>query len=88
VDERNPCGFKVKVYTDKETGANKGEGTIAFASPDLAKAAIEKFNGQYFPGSNAPMRVMIASYKPSADGGRGGGRGGGGNQNIFFSIMG
>ncbi|VDO99415.1 unnamed protein product [Soboliphyme baturini] len=62
---------KVHMYKDKMTGRSKGEATVSFQSLAVAQEAIEKFHGTYFPGGNTPMKITIATSRPSQRG-RGG----------------
>lgn len=37
----------VTLYTDKDTGKNKGDATLSYEEPPAAKAAVEWFDGQW-----------------------------------------
>lgn len=64
---------EVRLINDRETGRSKGFGFITFAEEQMAKAAIEKFNGHEFQGR--PLRVDRAVAKSGGGGGGGRGRG-------------
>ncbi|KFD66576.1 hypothetical protein M514_01572 [Trichuris suis] len=77
----NRGGPKVHVYKDKMSGRPKGEALVSFMNPQYATAAIDRFNGQYFPGCEVPMKVTYATTRSTDYGIRGGrdmGGGGGG----------
>lgn len=72
-----------KVITDRDSGRSKGFAFVEMASPEEAKAGIEKFNGF----SHGGRQLNVTEAKPQAPresrgggfgGGGGGGRGGGG----------
>uniref|UniRef100_UPI00358F0E38 RNA-binding protein EWS-like isoform X2 n=1 Tax=Myxine glutinosa TaxID=7769 RepID=UPI00358F0E38 len=71
----------INLYTDRETGRQKGEATVSFDDPPSAKAAIEWFDGKEFNGNK--IKVTFATRRPDFGmrggiGGRGRGMGRGG----------
>ncbi len=56
---------------DRETGRSKGFAFITFTAQQAAEKALEQ-NGKDMGGR--PLKVNIATEKPSRGGGRGGGR--------------
>uniref|UniRef100_A0A915HNR2 RRM domain-containing protein n=1 Tax=Romanomermis culicivorax TaxID=13658 RepID=A0A915HNR2_ROMCU len=83
--DTNGCP-KIHIYKDKmNNNASKGEATVTFQDAQSAQAAITRYNGTYFPGSNNPLQISIAKMKSNLGmggdrggfrGGRGGPRGG------------
>jgi RNA recognition motif-containing protein len=73
----------LKVIEDRDTGRSRGFAFVTMATPELAKEAIAKLDGQEVGGR--PLRVNIAEERNTRSGGGGGGgfnrssnRGGGG----------
>lgn len=63
------------VIKDRDTGRPKGFAFVTFASQQAAEKALEQ-DGKDLGGR--PLKVNIATEKPSRSGGGGGGRSGGG----------
>lgn len=37
----------INIYTDKDTGKPKGDATLSYEDPPIAKAAVEWFDGEF-----------------------------------------
>lgn len=59
----------VKIITDRMSGRSKGFGFVEMASPEAAKAAIERLNGADYAG----RAITVNEARPQTEGG--GGRG-------------
>lgn len=70
----------VHVVVDRQTGQSRGFAFVTMATPELATAAITKWDGGRFEGR--PLRVNAAEARP--EGGRGGRPGGGGGGGRSF----
>eukprot|EP00462_Mataza_sp_D1_P026214 CAMPEP_0175142306 /NCGR_PEP_ID=MMETSP0087-20121206/12712_1 /TAXON_ID=136419 /ORGANISM="Unknown Unknown, Strain D1" /LENGTH=161 /DNA_ID=CAMNT_0016426067 /DNA_START=39 /DNA_END=521 /DNA_ORIENTATION=+ len=70
------------LYKNKQTGQNKGDGTVSYEDPESARAAVKWFNEKEFMGNT--IKVSLSTWKKEAPvggfrgggGGYGGGRGG------------
>lgn len=62
---------QVKIVTDRDTGRPRGFAFVELSSPDQAKTAITKLNGQELGG-----RTIVVNEAREPAGGGGGGRGG------------
>ncbi|PIO27629.1 hypothetical protein AB205_0043500, partial [Aquarana catesbeiana] len=51
----------VNIFTDKETGKPKGDGTFSFEDMPSAKSAVELFDGKEFQGNK--LKVSLARKK-------------------------
>ncbi|KRZ17172.1 TATA-binding protein-associated factor 2N [Trichinella zimbabwensis] len=71
-------GLKVHIYKDKASGKLKGEALVCFMNNAMAANAIDRFHGNYFPGSDIPMQVSYATSRASS-----GSRGGYGRENRY-----
>uniref|UniRef100_A0A8C1S3E0 Uncharacterized protein n=1 Tax=Cyprinus carpio TaxID=7962 RepID=A0A8C1S3E0_CYPCA len=60
----------INIYTDKDTGKPKGDATLSYEEPAIAKAAVEHFDGKEFQGRR--IKVSMARRKPMMGGMRGG----------------
>ena len=80
---------RIFLYTDRNTGEPKGEGTVTFEDPQAAQQAIQWFNGKEF-NSGGPIKASMATIKapPGGMGGRGGGFGGRGGDRGGFGGRG
>ena len=73
--DRKTGKLRIFLYTDRNTGAPKGEGTVTYEDPSAAQSAVQWFNGKEF-SSGGPIKVGMAMIKAPPDGGRGGFGGG------------
>ncbi|KAL1233145.1 RNA-binding protein FUS [Trichinella pseudospiralis] len=76
-------GLKVHIYKDKASGKLKGEALVCFMNSAMAANAIDRFHGNYFPGSDIPMQVSYATSRVSS-----GSRGGYGRENRYNNRSG
>ncbi|KRX77508.1 RNA-binding protein FUS [Trichinella sp. T6] len=76
-------GLKVHIYKDKASGKLKGEALVCFMNNTMAANAIDRFHGNYFPGSDIPMQVSYATSRASS-----GSRGGYGRENRYDNRSG
>lgn len=53
------------VVTDPSSGRSRGFGFVEMASEELARSAIERFNGQAVSGR--PLRVDLARPRPTRE---------------------
>ncbi|XP_051748555.1 EWS RNA-binding protein 1b isoform X4 [Ctenopharyngodon idella] len=60
----------INIYTDKDSGKPKGDATLSYEEPAIAKAAVEYFDGKEFQGRR--LKVSMARRKPMMGGMRGG----------------
>lgn len=65
---------KIWIYTDKVSGAGKGEATVTYDDPPTAKSCISWFNGKDFRGKQ--IKVELAQRRTPAGGGGAPGFGG------------
>ncbi|KAG1958456.1 RNA-binding protein EWS [Pimephales promelas] len=59
----------INIYTDKDSGKPKGDATLSYEEPAIAKAAVEYFDGKEFQGRR--LKVSMARRKPMMGGMRG-----------------
>ncbi|XP_056100011.1 EWS RNA-binding protein 1b isoform X2 [Rhinichthys klamathensis goyatoka] len=59
----------INIYTDKDSGKPKGDATLSYEEPAIAKAAVEYFDGKEYQGRR--LKVSMARRKPMMGGMRG-----------------
>ncbi|XP_066509251.1 RNA-binding protein EWS-like isoform X2 [Hoplias malabaricus] len=59
----------INIYTDRETGKPKGDATLSYEEPQVARAAVEHFDGKEFQGRR--LKVSMARRKMVPGGMRG-----------------
>ena len=68
--DRKTGKLRIFLYTDRNTGAPKGEGTVTYEDPSAAQSAVQWFNGKEF-SSGGPIKVGMAMIKAPPGGGFG-----------------